>query len=195
MRRERIRSRRSRTDRGPCWCRQRKSAPRAVAARARALAVLGRVQDAVAAVGMADEAFSNIDNDEIPWMLYWDEAQHAGDTGYALCAMGSERSRRSRRRRARSAGRRGCGLRRHLRAVAGDQRHQAGLPGHGPPAIPARPPRSVPAHSPTPGRSTPAAQPTTCVNYTGSPQPTKAYRSRRAATPHPWPSDRSMITT
>jgi hypothetical protein len=54
-------------------------------ARARALAKLGRIQDTAAAVGAADEAFSNSRpvNDP-PWMKYYDAAQHAGDTGHAL---------------------------------------------------------------------------------------------------------------
>lgn len=54
-------------------------------ARARALAKLHRVEDAVKAIGQADEEFSHASpaNDP-PWMAYYDVAQHAGDTGHAL---------------------------------------------------------------------------------------------------------------
>lgn len=54
-------------------------------ARARALAKLGRVQEVVMAVGEADDAFAQATpaNDP-PWMAYYDEAQHSGDTGHAL---------------------------------------------------------------------------------------------------------------
>ncbi len=53
--------------------------------RARALATLQRVDDAVRAVGQADDEFSNSrpENDPV-WMAYYDEAQHGGDTGHAL---------------------------------------------------------------------------------------------------------------
>ncbi|HEX5540824.1 MAG TPA: hypothetical protein VFX60_04575 [Micromonospora sp.] len=55
--------------------------------RARALAKLGppRVQEALAAVGAADEAFSHSSPDEDPpWMRFYDTAQHHGDTAHAL---------------------------------------------------------------------------------------------------------------
>ncbi|WP_211239799.1 hypothetical protein [Jiangella gansuensis] len=54
-------------------------------ARARALAKLGRRQETLRAVGLADEAFSESDPAGDPaWMAYYDAAQHAGDTGHAL---------------------------------------------------------------------------------------------------------------
>ena len=54
-------------------------------ARARALAKLDRRQDALRAVGAADEAFSAAaPAEDPPWMAYYDAAQHAGDTGHAL---------------------------------------------------------------------------------------------------------------
>ncbi|WP_228708253.1 XRE family transcriptional regulator [Amycolatopsis keratiniphila] len=54
-------------------------------ARARALAKLHRVSDAVTTVGLADEQFANASPDNDPvWMRYYDKAQHAGDTGHAL---------------------------------------------------------------------------------------------------------------
>ncbi|MFR9772414.1 XRE family transcriptional regulator [Nocardia sp. SC052] len=54
-------------------------------ARARALAKLQRVEDAMRAIGEADESFSDAspENDP-PWMSYYDAAQHSGDTGHAL---------------------------------------------------------------------------------------------------------------
>jgi hypothetical protein len=53
--------------------------------RSRALAKLGRVQDAAAAVGAADEEFSHARPANDPdYMRYYDAAQHAGDTGHAL---------------------------------------------------------------------------------------------------------------
>ncbi|MEU2177571.1 helix-turn-helix domain-containing protein [Nocardia sp. NPDC019219] len=54
-------------------------------AKARALAKLHRVEEAMWAVGQADEAFSESspENDP-PWMAYYDAAQHFGDTGHAL---------------------------------------------------------------------------------------------------------------
>jgi hypothetical protein len=56
-----------------------------LAARARAQAKLHRVQDTLATVGLADEAFADTDPDlDPPWMTYYDHAQHAGDTGHAL---------------------------------------------------------------------------------------------------------------
>ncbi|RMI33722.1 XRE family transcriptional regulator [Nocardia stercoris] len=55
------------------------------AARARALAKLHRTEEAVAAIGQADEEFSNATpSNDPPWMAYYDAAQHAGDTGHAL---------------------------------------------------------------------------------------------------------------
>ncbi|MGH3564615.1 MAG: XRE family transcriptional regulator [Pseudonocardia sp.] len=53
--------------------------------RARALAKLGRIQDAVAAVGVADEEFSHAQpvNDPV-YVRYYDAARHAGGTGHAL---------------------------------------------------------------------------------------------------------------
>jgi hypothetical protein len=54
-------------------------------ARARALAKLGRVQDAVAAVGVADEEFSHAwpVNDPV-YVCHYDAAEHTGSTGEAL---------------------------------------------------------------------------------------------------------------
>jgi hypothetical protein len=52
--------------------------------RTRALAKLGRVQEAAAAVGTADEEFSHArPADEIYWCRY-NTAQHAGETGRVL---------------------------------------------------------------------------------------------------------------
>jgi transcriptional regulator with XRE-family HTH domain len=54
-------------------------------ARARALAKLHRVEEAMWAVGQADEAFSEASpKNDPPWMSYYDAAQHSGDTGHAL---------------------------------------------------------------------------------------------------------------
>lgn len=54
-------------------------------ARARALAKLGRVQETLTAVGHADDAFADSHpSDDPPWMAYYDNAQHYGDTGHAL---------------------------------------------------------------------------------------------------------------
>ncbi len=54
-------------------------------ARARALAKLHRVEEAVEAVGQADEEFSHASpQNDPPWMTYYDAAQHSGDTGHAL---------------------------------------------------------------------------------------------------------------
>ena len=54
-------------------------------ARARAFAKMGRVQQTLSAVGEADDAFAHTcPEDDPPWMLYYDEAQHHGDTGHAL---------------------------------------------------------------------------------------------------------------
>ncbi|GIG55707.1 transcriptional regulator [Longispora fulva] len=55
--------------------------------RARALAKLGpsRAQDALAAVGEADEHYAAVKRPEDPvWTAYYDDAQHAGDTAHAL---------------------------------------------------------------------------------------------------------------
>ncbi|MFI6367626.1 XRE family transcriptional regulator [Nocardia sp. NPDC050630] len=55
------------------------------AARARALAKLQRVEEAIRAVGQADEEFSHASpEDDPPWMAYYDAAQHSGDTGHSL---------------------------------------------------------------------------------------------------------------
>jgi hypothetical protein len=52
---------------------------------ARALAKMGRVQDAVTAIGRADDEFAHADPAVDPvWMRYYDHAQHFGDTGHAL---------------------------------------------------------------------------------------------------------------
>jgi len=54
-------------------------------ARARALGKLGRVQETLSAVGLADEAFAgSMPSEDPPWMAYYDHAQHHGDTGHAL---------------------------------------------------------------------------------------------------------------
>jgi hypothetical protein len=56
-----------------------------LAARARALAKLGRVQETLRTVGLADEQFAQADPANDPdWMRYYDQAQHLGDTGHAL---------------------------------------------------------------------------------------------------------------
>ncbi|SCD88306.1 hypothetical protein GA0115240_12852 [Streptomyces sp. DvalAA-14] len=54
-------------------------------ARARAFAKLRNVQETLAAVGAADDAFAQRrpENDP-PWMAYYDETQHNGDTAHAL---------------------------------------------------------------------------------------------------------------
>jgi hypothetical protein len=52
---------------------------------ARALSRMHRTQEAMTAVGQADDAFEARDPDEDPaWMRYYDHAQHAGDVGIAL---------------------------------------------------------------------------------------------------------------
>lgn len=54
-------------------------------ARARAFGKLRNVQETIAAVGAADDAFARRrPEDEPPWMAYYDEAQHNGDTAHAL---------------------------------------------------------------------------------------------------------------
>ncbi len=54
-------------------------------AHARALAKMNRVRETLIAVGTADDQFAraNPTNDP-PWMVYYDAAQHHGDTGHAL---------------------------------------------------------------------------------------------------------------
>jgi hypothetical protein len=55
------------------------------AGRARAFGKLGQVQQTLAAVGHADEAFARASpGDDPPWMTYYDQAQHYGDTAHAL---------------------------------------------------------------------------------------------------------------
>jgi hypothetical protein len=54
-------------------------------AQARAFAKLGRVDATLQAVKEADKEFNRIHpSEEQPWMLYYDAAQHQGDTGHAL---------------------------------------------------------------------------------------------------------------
>ena len=54
-------------------------------ARARAFGKLRNVQETIAAVGAADDAFAQRrPGDDPPWMAYYDEAQHNGDTAHAL---------------------------------------------------------------------------------------------------------------
>ncbi|MEU6573538.1 hypothetical protein [Streptomyces sp. NPDC046805] len=54
-------------------------------ARARAFGTMCNVRDCMAAVGEADEAFSRArPSEDPPWMAYYDEAQHNGDTAHAL---------------------------------------------------------------------------------------------------------------
>ncbi|MFF3327069.1 helix-turn-helix domain-containing protein [Streptomyces sp. NPDC002889] len=54
-------------------------------ARARAFGKLGNVRDCMAAVGEADDAFAQSrPAEDPPWMAYYDEAQHNGDTAHAL---------------------------------------------------------------------------------------------------------------
>ncbi|WP_435060468.1 helix-turn-helix domain-containing protein [Streptomyces sp. bgisy060] len=54
-------------------------------ARARAFGKMGNVRDTMAAVGAADEAFTRArPAEDAPWMAYYDEAQHNGDTAHAL---------------------------------------------------------------------------------------------------------------
>ncbi|HUR07987.1 MAG TPA: hypothetical protein VM347_35965 [Nonomuraea sp.] len=56
-----------------------------LSARARALAKLRMVQEALTTIGHADEQFARVDPaEEPPWMRYYDTAQHSGDTGHAL---------------------------------------------------------------------------------------------------------------
>lgn len=54
-------------------------------ARARAFGKLRNVQETLAAVGAADDAFAQRNPEDDPvWMAYYDEAQHNGDTAHAL---------------------------------------------------------------------------------------------------------------
>ncbi|GAA4229385.1 hypothetical protein FHR32_002095 [Streptosporangium album] len=54
-------------------------------AQARAFAKLGRVAETWQAVNDADREFNRIHaTEEMPWMRYYDAAQHQGDTGHAL---------------------------------------------------------------------------------------------------------------
>ena len=52
---------------------------------ARALARMHHTQDALAAIGRADDEFADRDPaEDPPWMVHYDVAQHAGDVGAAL---------------------------------------------------------------------------------------------------------------
>ncbi|GAA4720359.1 MULTISPECIES: hypothetical protein [Promicromonospora] len=52
---------------------------------ARAQGRLGDVQATLRAIGAADDAFADADPaNDVPWMTYYDHAQHSGDTGHAL---------------------------------------------------------------------------------------------------------------
>ncbi|GAA0480276.1 helix-turn-helix transcriptional regulator [Streptomyces sp. NPDC046215] len=54
-------------------------------ARARALARMGRRDEALAAIGRSDTVFSKSKpGQDSPWMAFYDNAQHHGDTGHAL---------------------------------------------------------------------------------------------------------------
>lgn len=54
-------------------------------ARARALGKMSRVQETLRAVGQSDETFARATHGEdVPWMAYYDSAQHHGDTGHSL---------------------------------------------------------------------------------------------------------------
>lgn len=54
-------------------------------ARARAFGKMHDVQGTLAAVGAADDAFAHSNPaEDPPWMAYYDEAQHHGDTAHAL---------------------------------------------------------------------------------------------------------------
>ncbi|GGV26813.1 transcriptional regulator [Kitasatospora herbaricolor] len=54
-------------------------------ARARAFGKMHNVPETIAAVGAADDAFAaRRPQDDPPWMTYYDEAQHNGDTAHAL---------------------------------------------------------------------------------------------------------------
>ena len=52
---------------------------------ARAHGRLGDVQATLRAIGDADDVFADADPaNDVPWMAYYDHAQHYGDTGHAL---------------------------------------------------------------------------------------------------------------
>lgn len=54
-------------------------------ATARAHGRLGNTDETVRAVGAADDSYANADHsNDVPWMAYYDDAQHNGDTGHAL---------------------------------------------------------------------------------------------------------------
>ncbi|TFE32908.1 XRE family transcriptional regulator [Frankia sp. B2] len=56
-----------------------------LAAKARALAKLGREQETLRIIGQADDEFSQSEPENDPvWMAYYDLAQHVGDTGHAV---------------------------------------------------------------------------------------------------------------
>ena len=60
--------------------------------RARALACMGQRQDALRAVGTADEEFSRSDTaKDPPTIAYYDLAEHNGETGHALADLGALR--------------------------------------------------------------------------------------------------------
>jgi hypothetical protein len=82
-------------------------------ARARAFGKLRNVQETIAAVGAADDAFAQrCPEDDPPWMAYYDEAQHNGDTAHALWDLA-------------------VGIEAYDPSQAG-QRFQAAVRGHGP---------------------------------------------------------------
>lgn len=55
------------------------------ATKARFLAALRRRDDTLAVLEQADASFAEADRDEVPiWMTYYDDAEHAADTGHAL---------------------------------------------------------------------------------------------------------------
>ncbi|RBQ14415.1 hypothetical protein DP939_40630 [Spongiactinospora rosea] len=61
--------------------------------RARALARLGRTEDAISAVGHADEQFGKVTTGDAPPGLYWfTAAQHLAETGHALVDLASPKS-------------------------------------------------------------------------------------------------------
>ncbi|MFG3255239.1 helix-turn-helix domain-containing protein [Streptomyces sp. NPDC048172] len=54
-------------------------------ARARALGKMGRVQETLRSVGRSDEIFARAkQGEDVPWMAYYESAQHHGDTGHSL---------------------------------------------------------------------------------------------------------------
>ncbi len=53
-------------------------------ARARALAKMGNAKETLRAIGQSDAIFSHArPGEDVPWMAYYDNAQHHGDTGHA----------------------------------------------------------------------------------------------------------------